>query len=306
MPANDTLFCKGAAWFDYDNDNATDLFLNNLQGSAQLFRNDGHGRFVDVTHQLNIDGPQMGFGCWAWDYDNNGWLDIFATSYERNVAKTVAGIQGQSVGPAPCRLFQNQDAQFTSRADEAGLDGVYETMGCNFADIDNDGWLDFYLGTGDPELSTLIPNRMFHNKMGNRFTEISASSGTGHLQKGHAVSFGDWDRNGDLDLFIQTGGAINGDKYHNILFQNPGHDSHRVTLRLIGRAENRAALGVRLKVLTDDPGPRQICRMISSGEQLWGQYAGTNNRTGHRHFDPRARNPLACYRHHTSAAGDSC
>ena len=89
---------------------------------------------------------------------------------------------------------------------EAGLDMVFAAMGSNFGDFDNDGFLDFYLGTGDPDLATLVPNRMFKNVAGKRFAEITASSGTGHLQKGHGVACGDWDRDGDIDIFIEMGG----------------------------------------------------------------------------------------------------
>jgi hypothetical protein len=101
---------------------------------------------------------------------------------------------------------------------------VFATMGSNYGDYDNDGFQDFYLGTGDPDIATLVPNRMFKNVAGRRFAEITGSSGTGSLQKGHAVACGDWDRNGTVDVVIEMGGAINGDTYHNILFQNwPGH-----------------------------------------------------------------------------------
>jgi hypothetical protein len=74
---------------------------------------------------------------------------------------------------------------------------VFAIMGTNHGDFDNDGWLDMYLGTGEPNLATLVPNRMFKNVDGLRFGEITASSGTGHLQKGHGVACGDWDRDGD-------------------------------------------------------------------------------------------------------------
>ena len=133
---------------------------------------------------------------------------------------------------------------------EAGLDMVFAAMGSNFGDFDNDGFLDFYLGTGDPSLATLVPNRMFKNVDGQRFAEITGSSGTGHLQKGHGVACGDWDRDGDVDIFIEMGGAVNGDKYHNVLFQNPGQGNHWLTVKLVGKKTNRAAIGARIKVVT--------------------------------------------------------
>ena len=108
-------------------------------------------------------------------------------------------------------------------------------MGSNFADFDNDGYLDFYLGTGEPSYDMLVPNRMFKNVEGKRFAEITATAGTGHLQKGHGVACGDWDRDGNIDIFIETGGATPGDRYHNVLFQNPGHDNHWLTVKLIGK-----------------------------------------------------------------------
>ena len=131
--------------------------------------------------------------------------------------------------------------KFENKAAEAGLDLVFATMGCNFGDFDNDGWLDFYLGTGAPDLSVIVPNRMFKNVDGRRFADITASSGTGNLQKGHGVSCGDWDRDGDVDLFIEMGGAVPGDRYHNILFENPGQGNHWLTVKLKGAKTNRAA-----------------------------------------------------------------
>ena len=140
--------------------------------------------------------------------------------------------------------------------------------GATIGDFDNDGFLDMYLGTGDLDLATLVPNRMLKNVDGQRFADITASSGTGNLQKGHGVACGDWDRDGDVDVFIQMGGAVNGDKYHNILFQNPGQGNHWLTVKLIGKKTNRPAIGARIKVVTAGEKPLTIHRHVSSGSSF--------------------------------------
>ncbi len=169
---------------------------------------------------------------------------MFATCYDRTVADVVKGLIGEPHSLQSNRLYRNAGGtRFENVTREAGLDKVFATMGSNFGDFDNDGFLDFYLGTGDPNLATLVPNRMFKNVAGKRFAEITASSGTGNLQKGHGVACGDWDRDGDVDIFIQMGGVINGDKYHNILLDNPGHGHNSITVKLVGKKTNRAAVG---------------------------------------------------------------
>src|SRR5262249_44815374 len=87
--------CKGAAWIDFDNDGYPDLFLNNLNGPAQLFHNNRDGTFTDVTASMGIAGPNHGFSCWAWDFDNDGWLDLFATCYDISLEDVVKGLLGQ-------------------------------------------------------------------------------------------------------------------------------------------------------------------------------------------------------------------
>jgi hypothetical protein len=261
--------CKGGAWIDYDNDGYPDLFLTYYGGTAQLFHNNRDGTFTDVTEAMGISGPVMGFSCWAFDFDNDGWLDIFATSYDRTVQDVVKGMIGQPHYRQTGRLYRNLGGKgFKDVTKEAGLDQVYATMGSNFADFDNDGYLDIYLGTGDPDLATLVPNRMFKNVAGKRFAEITASSGTGHLQKGHSVACGDWRRTGNIDIFIETGGVTNGDKYHNILFQNPGQGNNWLTVKLVGVKTNRAAIGARIKAVTADGPPLTVHRHVSSGSSF--------------------------------------
>jgi hypothetical protein len=260
---------KGCAWIDFDNDGYPDLFLNNLHGAAQLFHNNRDGTFTEVTGAMGIDGPFAGFSCWAWDFDNDGWLDIFATSYDGTVADTVEGLLGRPHNGHASKLYRNLGGKkFQDVTREAGLDMVFATMGSNFGDFDNDGYLDMYLGTGRPSYAAIVPNRMFKNVGGKRFAEITGTSGTGHLQKGHGVACGDWDRNGDVDIFIEMGGAVNGDKYHNILFQNPGQGNHWLTVKLVGQKTNRAAIGARIKVVTAGEAPLTVHRHVSSGSSF--------------------------------------
>jgi hypothetical protein len=263
--------CKGAAWIDFDNDGYPDLFLNFWHAGAQLFRNNRDGTFTDVTAAMGIAGPNQGFSCWAFDFDNDGWLDIFAASFDRTLEDVVKGLVGQPHERDRTRLYRNLSGKgFQDVTREAGLDHCFATMGSNFADFDNDGWLDIYLATGEPDLSMLVPNRMFKNVAGQRFAEITASSGTGHLQKGHGVACGDWDRDGGVDLFVEAGGTVPGDRYHNSLFQNPGQGNHWLTVKLIGKQTNRAAIGARIKAVTTGDASLTVHRHVSSGSSFGG------------------------------------
>jgi hypothetical protein len=263
--------CKGAAWIDYDNDGYQDLFLNylSLSTSAKLFHNERNGTFSDASAAMGLSGPPFGFSCWAWDFDNDGWLDIFATCYDRSLGDIVKGLLGLPHSRHSNVLYRNQQGNgFADVTAEAGLDMVFSTMGSNFGDFDNDGFLDMYLATGEPNLATLVPNRMLKNVDGCRFADITASSGTGNLQKGHAVACGDWDRDGDTDIFIEMGGAQPGDRYHNVLFQNPGQKNHWLSLKLIGKKTNRPGIGARIKVVTAGEQPLTIHRHVSSGSSF--------------------------------------
>jgi hypothetical protein len=263
------MTCKGATWIDFDNDGYPDLFVNNLNGRATLYRNNGNGTFTDVTLQMGIDGPQYGFGCWAFDYNNDGWPDIFAITNDYTVADVVKGLLSKPHGCFSNKLYRNiEGKRFQDVTKEAGLDLAFAAMGCNFGDFDNDGFLDFYLGTGDPQFSTLVPNRMFRNLGGKQFAEITGSSGTGHLQKGHGVACGDWRRNGMIDIAIEMGGPVNGDRYHNLLFQNPGHENNWLNVKLVGKKTNRSAIGARIKVVTAGEKPLTVYRWVSSGSSF--------------------------------------
>ena len=105
---------------------------------------------------------------------------------------------------------------FTDVAADVGLKHAWLPMGANFGDLDNDGWLDIYLATGDPDYQTLMPNVALRNAGGTRFQNVTTSTGLGHLQKGHGVAFADFDEDGDQDIYHQLGGFYPGDKFQNL------------------------------------------------------------------------------------------
>ena len=139
-------------------------------------------------------------------------------------------------------------------------------MGANFGDVDNDGYPDIYFGTGELSFASLLPNVLLHNKGGKKFVDITTSSGTGELHKGHGVAFADIDNDGDEDLLEVVGGGVPGDTHTFRLFENPGHGNDWIGVRLVGVKANRAAIGARVKVtVKNGTETRAVYRTVGSG-----------------------------------------
>lgn len=290
-------FVKGVVWGDVNNDGLPDLYASVLGGDNRLFLNRGgrsptDWRFEEVAATAKVREPRMSFPVWFWDYDNDGWEDLLVLSYDIGNGSLHDAVAMEYLGLTPgarvsdiqirpidqTRLYHNDGkGAFTDVSAQAGLTGrAIFAMGSNFGDIDNDGWLDFYLGTGNPDLRSIIPNRMFRGVEGKRFEEITFEGGFGHLQKGHAPAFADFDRDGDQDVFSVIGGAFQGDTFTSVLFENPGWPGRNwVTLELEGAARpgrapkgaNRSAIGARVHlVVADSSGAtRNLHRTIRTG-----------------------------------------
>jgi hypothetical protein len=263
-----TMFTKGVAAADYDNDGYMDLYVSNLNGNNFLYHNNHNNTFTEVAEQAGVSGPGHGFATWFFDYDNDGWPDLFVTSYFTSVEETARTYLGLPHNATTLKLYKNmKDGTFRDVSAEVGLDKVFMPMGANFGDIDNDGFLDIYLGTGNPSYGSLVPNVLLRNHDGKYFADVTASSGTGDWHKGHGVAFADLDNRGDEDIIAEIGGATLGDAHALRVFENPGHGNDWISLKLVGVKTNRAAIGARIKVTVENKGQgtRSIYRTVGSG-----------------------------------------
>lgn len=282
------VFGMGTVWGDFDGDRFPDLFISSDPGHT-LFHNNRDGTFTNVTKSKGITRPISAFPVWFWDFDNDGALDLYVSSSSGPVA--VLGFDGKQDVPGESEGFIRRlgsapdvphgpwveyempalyrgDGQggFSDVAREQKLTYPALPMGANFGDLNGDGFLDFYLATGNVAYWELRPNVMFLNQGASGFADVTMSGGFGHLQKGHGVSFADIDNDGDQDVYVQMGGQLPGDKFDDALFENPGFGVKWITLRLVGNRSNKSAIGTSIHVTTIEEGkPRSIYRHVNSG-----------------------------------------
>lgn len=261
-------FAKSVAAADYDNDGYVDLYVGSLNGRNYLYHNNHDNTFSDVGQKAGVPGGNKTFATWFFDFDNDGLPDIFVTSYFVSVDETVRTYLDLPHNATTLKLYKNMgDGTFSDVTSNVGLDKVFMPMGANFGDVDNDGYLDIYLGTGNPSYASLIPNVLLRNHDGKYFVDITSSSGTGELHKGHGVAFADLFNTGNEDIITEIGGATPGDAHALRVFENPGHGNDWINLKLVGVKTNRPALGARIKVTVENEGqpPRSIYRAVGSG-----------------------------------------
>ncbi len=272
-----TEFVKGVTSGDYNNDGLTDIFISTLNGNKILLKNETVKgdpiKFEDVSKAAGLStNLSRSFPTWFFDYDNDGWLDILVCGYE--FTGSLASYAAAEAVHAPVNnagkvfLFWNKhDGTFEDVSAKVGLNKIAFAMGSNFGDIDNDGYLDFYLGTGNPSFKSAVPNKLFKNINGTSFLDVTTSARVGNLQKGHGVAFADLDNDGNEDIYIKMGGAYVGDAYENSLYLNPGqNNNHWINILLEGTVSNKVAIGAKIKVSFNENNiERSVYRDVNSG-----------------------------------------
>ncbi len=234
----------GVALLDFDNDGRLDVFFTNgarIPGLAKddprfwnrLYRNEGAGIFRDVTEGAGVRGQGYSMGAAAADFDNDGWTDLYVTGVNRNV------------------LYRNQrDGTFADVTERAGVSGTSAggrklwSVGAAWLDYDNDGDLDLFVAnyldwslennrvcgalghriSCSPTYYEGLPNLLYRNEGGGKFTDVSASTGIGaHVGRGMSVAVADADGDGFMDVFVAN------DQLRNFLFRNVGGRSFAET-----------------------------------------------------------------------------
>jgi hypothetical protein len=210
----DRGYGMGMAAGDYDNDGDLDLYVTNF-GPNVLFRNEGDGTFRDVTSRA-FPGPpdeRWSTSCAFLDYDRDGHLDLFVAAYvsfslrENKVCHSPSGRRDycgpQSFDPVPDRLYRNEGGgRFRDVTAEAGIDRSYGSgLGVACADFDADGWPDIYVANDGNA------NQLWMNHRDGTFEDTALLAGAaynaeGGEEAGMGVSAGDFDLDGDEDVFL--------------------------------------------------------------------------------------------------------
>jgi len=187
---------SGVVFFDYDNDGWQDLYIAAVKGGDRLFRNQGRGRFVDVTAQAGVPARRWGSMPVVADYDRDGFLDVYVARMGDHELNAPSPSYDAKNGVRGTLLRNRGDGSFADVSTRAGVDSPGWDMAAAWGDYDGDGWPDLYVA------NEFGSNRLYHNERDGSFSDRTRESGTTDGGSGMSSVWGDYDGDGDLDLFI--------------------------------------------------------------------------------------------------------
>ena len=220
-----TGYGLGCVWGDFDNDGFPDLFVTQY-GRNVLYRNNGNGTFTDVTDKAGVAGNESGAfhsGATFFDYDRDGWLDLYVGSYVAlgdkrycQLGDVLSSCAPSEYRGSPDALYHNnRDGTFTNVTAAAK---IYQPDGKNLsvaaADYDNDGWPDLFVANDG------LNAYLYHNERNGTFKEMGLVSGMalnaqGRVMAAMCISLGDYDNDGRLDLYISDFQRSSDHLWHN-------------------------------------------------------------------------------------------
>ena len=236
-------------WTDVDGDGRLDLFVTHNAGQGNyIYRNLGNGTFKAITSG-NVLNEQLNSVGSAWgDYDNDGKLDLFVVN---------GTLDGQLYSNALYRNAGGGKFEKITTGDIVNDFGMFRS--CAWADYDNDGYLDLFV------VNEGLGNRLYHNNGDGTFTTVTDGDIVTDIATSSGCSWGDYDNDGFLDLFVANGGTVSAQA--NFLYHNNGNSNHWIKVRCVGTVSNRSAIGtiVRAKAFYDGADRSQM-RQISGGD----------------------------------------
>lgn len=186
----------GVVFLDYDNDGWLDLFVAAVAGGDRLFRNDGSGRFIDVSRKAGVPPGRWGGMPVVADYDRDGFLDIYVSRMGDHENKSPRPANDARNGERGTLLRNRGDGTFDDVSKQAGVDSPGWDMAAAWGDYDGDGWPDLYVA------NEFGNNRLYHNNGDGTFTDRTAEAGVSDGGSAMGAVWGDIDGDGDLDLFV--------------------------------------------------------------------------------------------------------